>query len=228
MYGKVFAQMFTGTLHGRLEATATFMALIALADGEGTVDMTLATLTALTGWPREFLEQGLRELEQPDPESRTPDEDGRRIVRLRDNTEWGWRIVNYLKYRQIRDQSGRRDYMRQYMRNRRSKQVVNSVNTGKQKLAQEEEEGNIKKGAAAPLVLHESLPRDAWEEWLAHRRERRLSMSHRALRIHLKLLAKYDTEIQREIIEASIGNGWEGLFPPKGKRVSTSRADEWR
>jgi len=70
---------------------------------------------------------------------------------------------------------------------------------------------------AAPLALHASLPKEAWEEWLAHRREKRLSMSPRALNKQLKLLAAYAPEVQREIIDTSINAGWEGLFPPKGK-----------
>lgn len=73
------------------------------------------------------------------------------------------------------------------------------------------------KKAAEPLVLHENLPAEEWEEWLAHRREKRLSMSPRALKKQLKLLSEYDTESQRKIIDTSINAGWEGLFPLKDK-----------
>lgn len=77
------------------------------------------------------------------------------------------------------------------------------------------EQSRAEQKAAEPLVLHESLPREEWDEWLAHRREKRLSMSPRALKKQLKLLASYDTESQRNIIDVSINAGWEGLFPPK-------------
>lgn len=140
MYGKVFAQIFDGTLHGHLEATAVFMAMIAIADQDGVVNLTFTALTSRTGWPAEFVRKGIEHLEQADPESRTPDEDGRRIVRLRDNTSWGWRITNYAKYREIRDENSRRKYMREYMRNRRRKPDVNSVNSGKPQLAKAEVE----------------------------------------------------------------------------------------
>lgn len=73
------------------------------------------------------------------------------------------------------------------------------------------------KKAAEPLVFHENLPAEEWEEWLAHRREKRLSMSPRALKKQLKLLSEYDTESQRKIIDTSINAGWEGLFPLKDK-----------
>ena len=162
MYGKVYSQIFDGTLHGHLEATAVFMAMIALADSDGVVDLTLTALTSRTGWPQEFIERGIRALEQTDDHSRTPDEDGRRIVRLRPNTDWGWRITNYLKYREIRDESSRRDYMRRYMRDRRSKQAVNSVNTCKPPLAHAEADTDkeLRAAVAAPTDSEPDSPDD--------------------------------------------------------------------
>lgn len=145
MYGKVFAQIFDGTLHGRLEATAVFMAMIAIADQDGAVNLTLTALASRTGWPQKFIAKGIKELEQPDEESRSPDEDGRRIIRLRENTVWGWRIVNYRKYREIRNESSRREYMREYMRKRRCEQPLADVNNSKQQLAQAEAEAEANK-----------------------------------------------------------------------------------
>lgn len=79
----------------------------------------------------------------------------------------------------------------------------------------------------APLVLHASLPPESWSEWIAHRREKRLSMSPRALNKQLKLLAEYPTAIQREIIDTSINAGWEGLFKPKGRAEKSQGKSEW-
>jgi hypothetical protein len=76
------------------------------------------------------------------------------------------------------------------------------------------------------VELHESLPRESWEDWLTHRRERRWSMSPRALKPQLKLLAKFDTDTQREIIETSMQAGWQGLFAPKGKPRANG-GDRW-
>lgn len=80
-----------------------------------------------------------------------------------------------------------------------------------------DQDSDKNKNAAEPLVLHENLPAEEWQEWLAHRREKRLSMSPRALKKQLKLLSEYDTESQRKIIDTSINAGWEGLFPLKDK-----------
>ena len=121
MYGKVFASMFDGSMYGHWQAIVTLQQMIVLADQDGTVDMTAEALSARTSIPLEIIAVGIAELEQADLKSRTPDEDGRRIVRLSPSRDWGWRIVNYRKYRAIRTAEERRDYMRQYQRLRRAK-----------------------------------------------------------------------------------------------------------
>lgn len=123
MYGKLFAQMYDGTLgtKGPWQALVTFQQLIILADASGCVDMTPEALSRRTTIPLDIIQTGIAELELPDPASRTPDEDGRRIVRLSDDRDWGWKIVNYEKYRKIRSEEERREYHRQYARRRRAK-----------------------------------------------------------------------------------------------------------
>src|SRR5690348_6603342 len=104
MYGKLFAQMYDGTLgtKGPWQALVTFQQLIILADKAGVVDMTPDALARRTTIPLDIITVGITELLKPDPDSRTPDEEGRRIVTLAADREWGWRIVNYEKYRRIR------------------------------------------------------------------------------------------------------------------------------
>lgn len=120
MYGKVFASMFEGSLYGQWEAIVTFSCMIVLSDREGEVDITPEALSARTSIPLEIIQRGIASLEAPDPQSRTPDEEGRRIVRLSDTRAWGWRIVNHAKYRAIRTAEERREYHRNYWRTKRS------------------------------------------------------------------------------------------------------------
>ena len=54
----------------------------------------------------------LQVLESPDRESRSPEEDGRRIVLMDEHRAWGWRVVNYAKYRAIRNEDDRREQNR--------------------------------------------------------------------------------------------------------------------
>lgn len=121
MYGKLYPQMYEGSLRAAgWEAIIALQQMVILANVEGVVDKTLDWIADTTTLPRDILERGIAVLEKPDPESRTPDEDGRRLVRLSDTRSWGWRIVNYAHYRNLRKEEERRDYHRQYWREVRS------------------------------------------------------------------------------------------------------------
>ena len=119
MYGKIFATMYDGSIYGRWQAIVTFQQMIALADKDGIVDMTAQALSARTSIPLEIIEKGIADLETPDKVSRTPDEEGRRIILLDEHRPWGWRITNYAKYREIRTAEERREYHRQYWHKRK-------------------------------------------------------------------------------------------------------------
>lgn len=125
MYGKLFVSMYDGTLatRGPWEALVTFQQFLILADRSGVVDMTPDAISRRTTIPIEIIERGISELEREDDGSRTPDENGRRILRISDTRTWGWQVVNYEKYRQIRTADERREYMKQYQRARRAGEI---------------------------------------------------------------------------------------------------------
>ena len=105
------------------------MDLIVLAESDGTVDMTLEAISGVTRVPLDDLKSAISILEKPDPQSRTPDEQGARIVRLDEHRNWGWRIVNYEKYRLIRSTTDRKTYMRNLMREKRKGEKLAEVLT---------------------------------------------------------------------------------------------------
>jgi len=115
--------MYEGTLasQGPWEALITFQQLIILANRHGEVDMTADAISRRTTIPLEIIKKGLAALAEPDSGSRTPDEEGRRIVLIASHRDWGWRIVNYEKYRKIRSEDERREYQRVIMAKRRQK-----------------------------------------------------------------------------------------------------------
>lgn len=126
MYGKIFASMFKGSLYGQWEAIVTFTCMIVLADQHGEVDMTPGALAAQTSIPLDIIKRGIAALEQPDPKSRTPDEDGRRIVRVSETRDWGWVITNHAHYRAMRSAEERREYFKQHKRKTRAQQKAES------------------------------------------------------------------------------------------------------
>jgi hypothetical protein len=62
-------------------------------------------------------------LEAPDAESRSREHDGARIVRVSTERTWGWIIVNYAKYRAIRDEESRREQNAEAVRRHRAKKA---------------------------------------------------------------------------------------------------------
>jgi hypothetical protein len=122
--------MYDGSLRTKSpwEALVTFQQMIVLANKHGELDMTADALSFRTGIPLEIIKTGIAALEQPDPDSRTPGEDGRRIVLLDpEGRNWGWRIVNYPIYRDMRNAEERREYMRVLMQERRAAKKRNGV-----------------------------------------------------------------------------------------------------
>ena len=107
-FAKVRPSLWDGTLAEHWEAWALFVFMLAHADANGVVDMTPRAISRRSGMPIEIVDAGLALLSSPDPESRTPDEEGRRIVLIDPARRWGWRVVNIRRYRDLRDQGATR------------------------------------------------------------------------------------------------------------------------
>jgi hypothetical protein len=124
MYVKVFSQILDSSLAKDYSTRHIFMDLLVLADLDGVVDMTHEAIARRTNVPIDIISGAIAELESPDPDSRSDLEDGRRLVRLDDHRDWGWQIVNYDVYREMRDDAARRAYFRDYQRKRRATQKL--------------------------------------------------------------------------------------------------------
>lgn len=100
-YTPVFDSVFHGTLCGRWPTLPVWLTILPMADKNGHIDMSFAAMAALTGWPIDLLRQAIKELSEPDPESRSPENDGRRLELIDPETRgWGWRVINHSKYRE--------------------------------------------------------------------------------------------------------------------------------
>lgn len=126
MYGKLFASLYQGTLRGKSHEILVFTNLIACADKDGFVDKHYNAIADEVGLPVEDVKVAIANLEAPDDESRSPTLEGRRLTRIEDTRTWGWKIVNYAKYRAIRNADERREQNRRAQENFRRKQLANS------------------------------------------------------------------------------------------------------
>lgn len=94
-YTKLFGSILRSTVwktppHVRL----VWITMLALADRDGIVDSSVPGLADAAGVERTQCDQALALFLAPDPDSRTPDNEGRRIEKV----DGGWRVLNHGKY----------------------------------------------------------------------------------------------------------------------------------
>lgn len=109
MFAKIFEQIFDSSIAEDWQTRHVFEDLLKLCDRQGILDRTPEAIHRRTNVPLEIIKAGIAKLELPDPRSRNPEFEGRRIVRLDEHRDWGWRIVNYSYYRQIASEDQRRE-----------------------------------------------------------------------------------------------------------------------
>lgn len=127
MFAKVFRQIFDSSIAENYSVRRMFMDLLVLADRDGTVDMTMEAIGRVTNVPIEEVRESISALEREDPLSRSPIENGRRLVRIDEHRSWGWKIVNYEAYREIRDEEARREYFRDRKREQRERERLSDL-----------------------------------------------------------------------------------------------------
>jgi hypothetical protein len=100
VYGKIFDSLWKGSMRGKRDLQLVFIHMICNCDQDGNCDYLPQVICDDTGMSLPDVLNAISELQSPDPLSRTPDEQGRRIVPLSPGRPWGWRIVNHLVYRE--------------------------------------------------------------------------------------------------------------------------------
>jgi hypothetical protein len=126
VFAKIFTQIFDSSISSDYIVRHTFMDLLVLADRDGVVDMTTDAISRRTNVPEEMIVHAIAKLAAPDAQSRSHEEDGCRLVPIDSHRSWGWQIVNYEHYRNLRDEEARRAYFRDAKREQRSKKCAES------------------------------------------------------------------------------------------------------
>lgn len=124
MYAKLFSSLLDSTLWAcENHILRVFLTMLLISDSEGYVEMPIPALARRSLVTYDECKQAIEVLEREDPESRSKEEDGRRIIRIGEDAPI-WHIVNYLKYRGLRDEDDRRAYNREKQREYRRKRSV--------------------------------------------------------------------------------------------------------
>lgn len=235
MFAKVFGQIFDSSIAEDYNCRRMFMDLLVLADSDGVVDMTLEAISRRTNVPLDEVTRYIHELQQPDCRSRSQLEEGKRLVKISSERDWGWQIVNYQHYKRIKDEEARRAYFRDAQRRRRERlkkqnnrrvkdPVLTPLNVFEQVWTNSTNggEGVGGEGVASASSSVSNELQECFKEWL----KIRMSMGKKPkdwvkmFSAQLKWLRQFPVPTQVEILNQSIRNNWQGLFEVKQQSLN--------
>jgi hypothetical protein len=115
-FTKLFSSITESTVWCASASTRlVWITMLAMADRKGRIWASVPGLANRARVSVEETETALGSFLSPDPHSRTTDYEGRRIEEI----DGGWRLLNYSKYREYRDEEDRREYQRDWDRKNR-------------------------------------------------------------------------------------------------------------
>lgn len=118
-FTKLFSDIVMSTIWREDDKTRiVWITMLATADAQGRVNASVPGLADAARVGVDECRSALAKLSAPDPDSRTKDHEGRRIVEI----DGGWLVLNYLKYRERRDPDKHREQVRDATRRYREKQ----------------------------------------------------------------------------------------------------------
>jgi len=123
MSGYSFTKLFSSITESTIwvEPSSTrivWITMLAMADRHGRIAASVPGLANRAVVPLIDCQVAIDALLSPDRYSRTPDHEGRRIEVI----DGGWRLLNYTKYRDMKDEESVKEAKRQYMARRRAKE----------------------------------------------------------------------------------------------------------
>jgi hypothetical protein len=124
-FTKLWSETVTSSIWSEDDKTRiVWITLLAIVGPDGIVRASIGGLAHTARVSREACERAISIFEAPDPDSRSMENEGRRIKRV----DGGFLILNYAKYRDARSHDERAVYMTEYMREYRRKQKCKDVN----------------------------------------------------------------------------------------------------
>ena len=125
-YTKLFSSIVTSTIWVESDRTRiVWITMLAMADRNGEIQASIPGLARLAGVPIPDCEEALAKFIAPDPYSRTPDDEGRRIEKI----EGGWALLNHAKYREMASRDDSKASNTERQRRHREKEKRNATVT---------------------------------------------------------------------------------------------------
>ena len=104
LYSRVFVQILDSSIAEDFMARHVFEDMLKVCEN-GIVDMTRTALARRFNIPIEDLNRCIEMLESPDAQSRDVEFEGRRIEKIDQHRDWGWVILNWAKYEEIKNKA---------------------------------------------------------------------------------------------------------------------------
>ena len=103
-YTKLFNSIVTSTIWSEDDQTRiVWITMLALADKNGEVQGSVPGLARIAGVTVDACRAAIGKFLAPDPDSRTKDDEGRRIEEI----DGGWHLINHRKYREMASDADR-------------------------------------------------------------------------------------------------------------------------
>jgi hypothetical protein len=234
-YGKTFDSLYTGSMVGAgLHVFGVWNYVIANSKPPGVVELNPRLMAAIFGCEVSLVVEAIRILCEPDPESRSKECDGRRLIH---EGQFLYSIPTWSKYNQLRNEEERRAQNREHARAYRKRksmaasgsesdasgtvrenQDVLSTSTSTSSEGEPEREDDHAKAPERP----QDVPEDLWQEWRAFRRQKRATVTQRVLNATRKTATAAGMTMA-EALDYWIANGQTGFFPQKGGKGATER-----
>lgn len=145
--GIVFSTVWREEMHVKI----VWVTMLALADRNGHVSASVPGLADAARVTIPQCREALQRLMAPDPDSRSKEHEGRRVEEI----DGGWRLLNYLKYRELASTDERRIKTRIHVAAHRQRKA--DVSNGKQSKHIAEAEAEADNREAAPRKAYRKL-----------------------------------------------------------------------
>jgi len=208
-YVKLDAGILDSTLWVEDAVTCkVFITMLAMCKANGMCESTAPGIARRANISLEEARKAIETLESPDPDSRSVEDDGRRVKRV----DGGYLVVNYQKYRD-KDHTNA-DRQRRFRGKNKNNSIGGSNSVTPLLVTPPFASASV--SVDQKIVTPDGVDPQAWADIFAYRslpeNRRAWGWSGLAQTKMAAVLAKYSPAAQREMVDKAIRNGWRGVW----------------
>ena len=133
------------------------------------------------------------------------------LFTIDDDLFFSARLMKQIEYRNQLSEDGRAGALKRWGNKAENSPPI-SIPNAKERKGKERKE---RKEKNYDLPFESDAFKNTWSEWIEYRKDRRFTLSNVSTKKQLNFLKTYPERDAIHILNSSIMNGWQGLFPPK-------------